>query len=62
MAATAGVREELQQVATVGVDMDTARSQLNDYRVGAQEMEGVCAYICGVCVCVGGGGGGRGRM
>ena len=30
MAATAGKREEL---ATVGVDMDTVRSQLNDYKV-----------------------------
>ena len=34
MAATAGVREELQQLATVGVDMERARSQLNDYKVG----------------------------
>ena len=33
MAATAGKREELQQLATVDVDMDTARSQRNDYKV-----------------------------
>ena len=52
MAATAGKREELQQLATVGVDMDTARSQLDDYKVGAQEIEGVCAYVCEFVVCI----------
>jgi len=39
MAATAGKREELQQVATVGVDMDTARSQLDDYKVCMQHTQ-----------------------
>ena len=55
MAATAGKREELRQVATVGVDMDTTRSQLNDYKVGGLGNGGcvcVCLWVCGVCVCV----------
>ena len=57
MVATAGVREELQQLATVGVDMDTARSQLDDYKVGVPGNGGcmcVCLWVCGVymCVCV----------
>ena len=62
MVATAGVREELQQLATVSVDMDTARSQLNNYKVGGPRKWRVyvrmfvglwCVYIymC-VCVCV----------
>jgi len=33
MAAIAGESEELQQLATVGVDIDTVRSQLDDYKV-----------------------------
>ena len=33
MAVIAGESEELQQLATVDVDMDTVRSQLNDYKV-----------------------------
>ena len=33
MAAIAGESEELQQPATVGVDIDTVRSQLDDYKV-----------------------------
>ena len=52
MAAIAGKREELHQLATVGVDvdMDTVRSQLDDYKVGARVCGGeggggVCFYI-----------------
>ena len=59
MVATAGVREELQQLATVGVDMDNVRSQLNNYKVGGPGNGGcmcVCLWVCGVyiyvCVCV----------
>jgi len=33
MVAIAGESEELQQLATVGVDIDTVRSQLDDYKV-----------------------------
>ena len=33
MVAIAGESEELQQLATVGVDIDTLRSQLDDYKV-----------------------------
>ena len=51
MAVIAGKREELHQLATVGVDMDmdTVRSQLDDYKVGARvcggEGGGGCFYI-----------------
>jgi len=45
MAATGGVREELQQVATVGVDMVTVRSQLDDYKVGGPGSGG-CMCVC----------------
>jgi len=44
MVAFAGENEELQQLATVGVDIDTVRSQLDDYKVC------VCGCVC-VCVC-----------
>ena len=43
MAAIAGESEELQQLATVGVDIDTVRSQLDDYNV--------CVCVC-VCLCL----------
>ena len=39
--AIAGKREELQQLGTVGVDIDTVRSQLDDYKVCG------CVYGCG---------------
>jgi len=51
MATIAGKREELHQLATVGVDVDmgTVRSQLDDYKVGARvcggEGGGGCFYI-----------------
>ena len=52
MAVIAGKREELHQLATVGVDvdMDTVRSQLDDSKVGARVCgggrgEGECAFI-----------------
>ena len=44
MAAIAGESEELQQLATVGVDIDTVRSQ---HKVCVW---GGCAYNCGVYV------------
>ena len=47
MAAIAGESEELQQLATVGVDIDTVRSQLDDYKVCVW---GECVYNCGVYV------------
>jgi len=59
MAAIAGESEELQQLATVDVDIDTVRSQLDDYKVcvcvGRGGVYGIvmCVYICkcGVYVC-----------
>jgi len=52
MAAIAGKREELQQLGTVCVDMDTVRSHLNDYKVGDPGNVCVCFCVCVfVCVC-----------
>ena len=50
MAAIAGESEELQQPATVGVDIDTVRSQLDDYKVCV--CWGGCLWYLCVCVCV----------
>ena len=51
MAAIAGKSEELQELATVGVDIDVVKSQLEEYKVCV--CVGVCVCVCvGVCGCV----------
>ena len=48
MVAIAGKSEELQELATVGVDIDVVKSQLEEYKVCVC----VCVCVCVVCVCV----------
>ena len=50
MAAIAGKSEELQELATVGVDIDVVKSQLEEYKVCVCVCMCVCMHVC-VCVC-----------
>ena len=45
MVAIAVKREELQQLGTVGVDIDTVKSQLDDFKVGGPRKFCVCVRV-----------------